>query len=158
MEVIIRKLAETDKPQMRGLIKEFWMDYNRGKLLSPEVKVFEKYKNFERTFETELDLYLQEITYVAEEEDKLVGYVVGRIKEEQDRTLDRLGSIDQFFVTEAKRNLGIGRQLLDTLVEDLKANKCIGLEIYAYASNKEVIEMYKRHGFNERTVGLVKKI
>jgi ribosomal protein S18 acetylase RimI-like enzyme len=158
MPLVIRKLEEKDKDQMRKLMKEFWMDYTRSEMLSPQLREYAELRDYEATIETELDWYLKEFSYVAEENGKLVGYIIGTIKEKKHRKLARSGYIEEFFVTEAKRKQGIGKQLFDTLVKDYKERSCDILEISAFAENKEAIDLYKRYGFLEREVSFVRKI
>ena len=154
----IRSLQISDEVQMLELMNEFWMDYNRGEILSVELKKFEALKDPHDTMKKELNKYNKWISFVAEEASKLVGYIVGDTDLKEHKVLGKQGYIEEFFVTESRRGEGIGSKLYEKLLEEFKKQNCKQLGIDAYVVNKNTIEYYKKLGFIERNIVMVKEI
>lgn len=154
----IRALEIADKEQMLGLMHEFWMKYNREGILTEELKKFEELKDAQDTMLKELNKYFKWLSFVAEEEDKLVGFIVGDTDPKEHKVLGKQGYIEEFFVTESRRGEGIGSKLFETLLTEFKKQDCKQLGIDAYVVNKDSINYYKKLGFIERSIVLVREI
>jgi len=81
IKVTIRKLKESDRDQLIQLLREFWLDYNRGEMLSKKLLKFEELGDLETRLNDEFLGYLGWITYVAEVDNEVTGFIVGHIKE-----------------------------------------------------------------------------
>ncbi len=156
--LIIRPLEIGDKEQMLRLMKEFWIDHNRGRVISDGLMKYEELKNASETMESEFQEYLNWIGFVAEDDNQLIGFIFGRIKEKAHKVIDKEGYVEEFFVTERMRGNGIGTKLFDKIIEEFKSKGCKSLGTDAYASNTKALEYYKKLGFNERIVQLVRDI
>lgn len=154
----IRPLEKSDKEQMLKLMKEFWIDYNRGRVISDGLKKFEELKNPLDTMKTEFEEYLNWIGFVAEENDEILGFIIGRIKDKDHKVIDKEGYVEEFFVTEQMRSKGIGRKLFDRMVEEFKSKGCKSIGTDAYATNTKALDYYKKLGFNDRIVQLIRDI
>jgi len=154
----IRPLQNSDKEQMLKLMKEFWIDYNRGREISDGLTKFEELKNPLDTMKTEFEEYLSWIGFVAEENNEIIGFAIGRIKEKDHKVIDREGYLEEFFVKEPMRGKGIGTKLFDRIVEEFKIKGCKSIGTDAYATNTKALDYYKKLGFNERVVQLIRDI
>jgi [ribosomal protein S18]-alanine N-acetyltransferase len=84
-------------------------------------------------------------TFVAEDENQIVGYVMARISGEEGEILD-------LAVRPDLRRRGIGRQLLLSVWNALGSEGVRELYLEVRESNRAAIELYRGHGF--RPVGL----
>jgi len=84
-------------------------------------------------------------TFVAEDENQIVGYVMARISGEEGEILD-------LAVRPELRRRGIGRQLLLSVWNALGSEGVRELYLEVRESNRAAIELYRGHGF--RPVGL----
>jgi len=98
------------------------------------------------------------IVYVAEEEGAVVGFVTGYIIRRNPQLLvERVGKVDNIFVSESCRGLGIGRSLLERLFSHYKDQRVKFIEISCDVENVQALQLYKRLGFQEQKVMLIKK-
>ncbi len=156
----IRKAEIKDRDQLLSLLYEFADYYITDKIFPNEFLPFVEYENKDELFVKIIDKYLTNndyIVYVAEENEKLVGYIVGLVKANSSRVLNKEGFIEDWFVSEELRDKGIGRQLFEALLSNFKQSKCNYLKVEAYASNKSVIDIYHKMGFIDSDLVLVKK-
>jgi len=83
--------------------------------------------------------------FLAEEEGRPVGFVTAWL----DGHFARIGDV---YVVEAGRMRGVGRQLVDTVVENLRARGATHLFVHA---NLNALDFYERLGFREESRHLV---
>lgn len=88
----------------------------------------------------------------------MVGFIVGKINDKSHKILNKQGYIEEFFVTESKRGKGIGSQLLNYLIKEFKVQGCNFLGVDAYVTNTKALEYYKKLGFQERIIEMVRVI
>ena len=92
---------------------------------------------------------------LAECDSQPVGYALGRIYKE-DETADngtgRMGLLDELFVNESVRGLGIGDQLIDETLEWLKEEGINRVKLHAYSWNTKAKKIYERKCFKEYAV------
>lgn len=159
--MIIRKATIQDKEQIVGLVTEFDEYFAKNHLFSPEILPFTVYKNKNSLFDQVVHGWLtnsQQFVFVAEDEEKVLGHIVGSIVNKNDRVVDKEGCIDEWFVTESARYNGVGRQLYDALLEEFKAQNCNHIGLKVYSANKETIDMYHRMGFLDLEITMVKPL
>lgn len=154
----IRSLEESDKDQMLRLMQEFWIDDRRGRMVSDDLTKFEEYKDPLDTMKTEFEKYLNWIGFVYEEHNEILGFVLGRIEDKNHKTIDKEGYIEEFFVTSRMRGKGIGTKLFDKIVMVFKNKGCKSLATDAYVSNTKALDYYRKMGFRERVVQLIRDI
>lgn len=128
-----------------------------------------EYKNFDNTlkvgwpFENEGKEYFEyminnEIVYVAQYKEKIVGYLAGSICEQISYVKETFGEIDNMYVAEKYRRLGIGTKLINKFKEYCKENKLQNIKVTASAGNSKAIQFYKRNGFGDYDITLKYKI
>lgn len=156
--VNIRLLQKSDDEQMLKLMHEFWMDYRRGRMIPDRLDRFEELIHPEETMVTELKQYHKWLSFVAEEDQKVVGFIVGKINDKSHKVLNKQGYIEEFFVTEGKRGKGIGTMLFNKIVEEFKKHNCNHLGTDGYVTNTKALEYYRKLGFQDRIIGMVRII
>lgn len=156
--MIIRKLNQTDKNQLLILMDEFWMKNQRGELLTGELKEIAALKDPQSQMKIELEQYFDWDTYVADEEGKLLGFVAGRVIIEEDRILDKVGIIEELFVTENARGMKLGIQLMEKILEILAEKNCEVYRTSAYINNTVALSLYRRFGFIDEAIELSRKV
>lgn len=101
--------------------------------------------------------------YLALENDNVVGLIMGIIpKYEEYDYLDykcpKRGIITELVVSKNIRSKGIGKQLMDTMEEYFKNEKCEYVLVDVFAYNDRAISFYSRQGYHDRMVTKIKKI
>jgi len=93
----------------------------------------------------------ESLGFVAEVDSQLAGFLIGRIDdwESVPPVIEprRIGIIDAVYVDERFRRQGIGRQLISTAVERMRASKAVAVETVYDAWNDAPSETWHRAGF-----------
>jgi ribosomal protein S18 acetylase RimI-like enzyme len=161
----IREFQKSDKPQIIELFFEF------GEYLK---KLDEKFlnliivpKNYGQRFYKSMLRDVKKSNgkiFIAEAEGKVAGFVagvifdVGKIKDEFDCKPHRMGRIKELFLNEKYRGNGTGKKLMDAMQSYFKENHCFKVNVEVFSPNANSLSFYKKYGFNERNVDLVKVI
>lgn len=159
--MIIRELKRSDTKQLRKLFEGLHIRFHRQKLMTKKFLAFVQYKNSHAKIKKDLSEIFAPKKYkvfIAEEKGKLIGYASGKIVEKPDYISDREGFIDELYVEEDYRGIGVGRKLYEKLVEYFRKEKCTHLSLNTYAINKKAIAIYKKWGFMEFDLNLRKLI
>lgn len=156
MNVTIRKARLDELPLVQEMNhKLFLWDFARDPALNtawPHQEVGRSY--FEKKISGETG-----VCFVAEREGELVGYVVGRIDKEIDKTDTLLRSeLENIYVEESARNSGVGKLLVNKLVAWCKGHGSENMLVTAYAGNVDAIEFYKKCGFESYALKLEKNL
>jgi ribosomal protein S18 acetylase RimI-like enzyme len=101
--------------------------------------------------------------FIAEIDDKQVGVIAGFITRQSKINLlsvvpTKLGVISDVYVDETVRGKRIGAQLIEMMEVYLKEEGCDSLWIDIVAFNTKAHAFYKKHGYSDREIGLLKKI
>lgn len=154
----IRRLQQEDAKQMHNLVKDFWTTTCRLEKLPVDIYKFEKLKSVDQTIEEERHKYMDWISFVAEEEDQLIGFIVGKVTEKPHKEMERIGYIEEFFVIEPNRSKGIGAQLFDKLISEFKKEGCTAVSTDSYVANTSAVKYYMKKGFIPRTTTFIRAI
>jgi len=157
MKIIIRKLRKEDKKEILLLKKEFSL-YNRKEMLSERISFFEALSDIDKFIEIEFEKALKSVSFVAESNGEIVGFIEGEVKQAKERVFDKIGYINEFFVTDEQRQKGIGKMLFNNLRDEFKHLGCRILKTSSYIDNKMSIKLYMKLGFIKETVSFVKEI
>lgn len=136
------------------------------KLFEKEYKEYDKLLNCNWTFSEEGTQYFKDkilqknnCSLVAVEKDKVVGYLVGGVtKGETYRNLPKMAELEDTFVLEEYRNLGIGTKLYEEFVKWCKSNGVKIITVQATAENNKAINFYRKNGFKDYTLVLEHKL
>ena len=100
--------------------------------------------------------------YLAKENDKVVGLIMGIIREpESDFDYcrpNKLGEVIELIVTKNIRSKGIGKTLLDKMEEYFKDNECKTINIDVFGYNDIGKSFYKKEHFHDRLITMSKEI
>ncbi len=96
--------------------------------------------------------------FVAEKKNKVIGMItshIGQRDDDQIYSVDKMGFIDQFCVHPTYRHQGIGRRLLDKLLEEMDRRNVLFVGVGVSYKNP-VIEFYQAHGFSAEGLWMVR--
>lgn len=162
MSIIIRDYQDSDRPALEKLFDDF-QDYLAA--LDPLDRLRRLPGYGEKYTEKILDGVKknQGHIFVAEDEGKVVGFITGIIKKQDDEgLLDTIptlaGEIYELYVSSDYRGENIGTQLMNKLEEYFKRKKCTLLEVGVFAPNVRTLGFYKNKGYQERMHYLIKKV
>jgi len=157
MEVNIRKAVESDKNIIIDYavkLSTFNRNNHNSQCKYDDYKSVIKsiQKNTEETFN---NINENIIILIAELEGNPVGYVLGRIFEENetsDNGTGRIGLLDELFVNDTARGFGLGQKLIDETIMWMKEKKIKRIKLHAYSWNNNAKRLYERNGFSEYAV------
>ena len=133
-------------------------------------KLFDlEYNNFDDTlkvgwpFEKEGKEYFEnmienEIVFVAQIEDNVVGYLAGSICEQINYVKESFAELDNMCLDEEYRRFGIGTLLMDEFKKYCKEKNMQNIKVTASATNNRAIQFYMKNGFEDYNVTLRYKI
>ena len=133
-------------------------------------KLFElEYVNFDDTLDIKWPLSENGSNYyknaisnsysiVAEVDDNVVGYFIGSFNTELDYNIIKQAELDNMYVEEKYRKLGIGKLLFKHFKEECKKKSITEIKVTASFKNRNAIEFYIKNGFEESEITLKQKI
>ena len=104
------------------------------------------------------DLIQNHYVIVAEDNNKVIGYLAGSINEKGSYTELQYGEIDNMLVKDEYRGYGIGKSLINNFKEYCKANGIENMKVMASYKNRNAVEFYHKNGFEEFEVTLTMKL
>ena len=104
------------------------------------------------------DLINNSYVIVAELDNNIVGYLAGTINEKGSYEEVQYGEINNMFIKDEYRGLGIGNSLINSFKDYCKSNNINNLKVTASFKNKDAIEFYKKNGFDEFDLTLTTRI
>lgn len=100
--------------------------------------------------------------YVLDVDGVVSGFVAGVIfdvgdePDEFDCKPHKMGRVIELFVAESYRGQGFGKKLLQKLEQYFKEKGCLKMNLEVFAPNTNAYQFYKKYGFIERNIDLVK--
>jgi GNAT superfamily N-acetyltransferase len=147
----IRRAAMRDRDALVAFHHALYVSY-REKLVPPDLRPLSAYRDFERALREDIEAMLRSSTsvvLVAEESGRAVGYATGHVEDDPRRELSRKGVVEDWFVEDDMRGRGIGKELLDTLLEIFREVGCTIAESTTWPSNALARHAHERAGFSE---------
>jgi ribosomal protein S18 acetylase RimI-like enzyme len=100
--------------------------------------------------------------YVAEDEDKIVGFIAGIVYEWSTEVLLeciplKSGRILELFVDSKHRRQGIGKMLIRKIEEYFRTSGCDVYRVEVFKPNTEAYQFYQGLGYQDRIVDMTKK-
>ena len=109
-------------------------------------------EHYSNSFFMELLLDSPETFVVAENNNKIIGYIMCRIEYGfsvlKKMSLARKGHVVSFAVLEEYRGKGIGKKLVEQSIEGMKIRKCNESYLEVRTDNIPAIKLYENLGFN----------
>lgn len=97
----------------------------------------------------------KQFIYVAEEDEKIVGFITGEILPKKEWYTVQLGTINNLYVLEDYRHKGIGKQLMQTMINSFKEKGIETFELYAFSNNVDALKFYEKLGFKKYNVQML---
>jgi ribosomal protein S18 acetylase RimI-like enzyme len=97
------------------------------------------------------NLILNNFVYVAEHDEKLVGYICGYICKKEPWYNVQFAELLNLYVEEKYRCIRIGTTLLNEFKNYCKSNNVTCMKLNTLYSNKNAINFYMHNGFNNYT-------
>ena len=104
------------------------------------------------------DLINNNYVIVAQLNNNIMGYLAGTINEKGSYEEVKYGEINNMFIKDECRGLGIGKLLINNFKDYCKTNRINNVKVTASFKNKNAIEFYKKNGFEEFDLTLTLKI
>lgn len=104
------------------------------------------------------DMIKNEIVFVAQIEDKIVGYLAGSICEQISYITETFAELDNMCIDDEYRRFGIGTLLMDKFKKYCKEKNMQNIKVTASAKNSRAIQFYMKNGFEDYNVTLKFKI
>ncbi len=104
------------------------------------------------------DLINNHYVIVALLDNSIVGYLAGSIEEKVSYVEVQYGEINNMLVNDEYRGYGIGKSLINNFKEYCKTKDISNIKVVASYKNKNVIEFYRKNGFEEFDITLTTKI
>ncbi|MBI4225644.1 GNAT family N-acetyltransferase [Candidatus Roizmanbacteria bacterium] len=101
--------------------------------------------------------------WLAEDEGKVIGFVIGAIWEESEKNKleigpHKLSEVLDIYLEDEYRRKGIGKTMLQMMEKYFKEKGCDSIWILVFAPNENAHNMYKKLGFVDREIGMLKEI
>ena len=150
----IRKAEVRDIPQIETLLYQVAKVHSdkRPDLFEPGQKKYTR---------EELTALLKDETrpiFVAEEEEKVLGYAFCIYQENHSNLLTNIKSlyIDDLCVLEGMRGKHIGRKLYEYALKIAKENGCYNVTLNVWACNEQAQRFYEKCGLQVQKIGMEK--
>ena len=104
------------------------------------------------------DMIKNEIVFVAQIEEKIVGYLAGSICESISYITESFAELDNMCIDDEYRKFGIGTLLMDEFKKYCKEKNMQNIKVTASAKNSRAIQFYMKNGFEDYNITLKYKI
>jgi len=105
------------------------------------------------------------VMLIAEDEGKPVGFVAGIIQREEEDPLERLSGADavtgrvlELVVESAQRGKSVGSELMLAMEQYFRTHGCELIRVNCFAPNTGAHAFYRKLGFGDRAVDLLKML
>ena len=143
----IRKIKKSDTSEIIEFLKSI-KKFNRLGLSESEAQ-----NNIEKMIFMNIENSNNSI-YVAEEEDKIIGFIGFHIIPYLILSGKTEGYISELFIREESRGKNIGGKLLDIVLKEAKEKDCTRLHLINFKDMESYKRgFYKKHGWEEREEG-----
>lgn len=162
MKITYREYKHEDKPFLLELSRKL---AQHSKQIDPlkrvmnlpgfvEIDVAEMLENVQK--------YKGKIWFV-QDGGNVIGYIIGAIWEQSDKNKLEigphiLGEVLDLYIDEKYRGQGIGTKMMQMMESYFKANNCDSMWIQVFAPNHPAHNLYKKYGFVDREIGMLKRI
>lgn len=152
--VIIRKATIKDLENIQNLNK---------KLFIREFEKYNKLLNIEWTFGEKgtkyfSDLIQNDFVYIAEGDNKFIGYLAGSIHNRNVCFTEQFAEIENMYIERDYRRVNIGTKLISKFKEYCEQNKVKYIKVSAWSENIEAIKFYEKNSFEDYEKTLICKL
>jgi GNAT superfamily N-acetyltransferase len=163
MPILLRPAREGDKNDFVELsvkLIQFNREHHSGECKSDD---FQKVLRALRVKAEQTFLHRNDdiLILMAEVEEKVCGYALGRIIREEpwvDNGTGSMGLFDELFLDESTRGLGLGQKMIDEVMSWFRQKGITRVKLHAYSWNSHAKKIYEQNGFTEYAVSYEKFI
>lgn len=144
--IVIRKAKDADISSLQGLTLALTeSDCPYDQLLSREWS----YNKEGETYVKEHIRGDRKVCFVAEYENKLVGYAAGEIKEINPERPVASSELHHLYISPSMRGQGVGGKLVAAFKEWSKEKGMKKIAVNVYTANVSAVKFYKKQGFQD---------
>jgi GNAT superfamily N-acetyltransferase len=159
-EVVIRRATQADRATVLHFHRELYIRF-RDQIAKPEVLPLFAYRDLESTLRDDVDGLLtapDSVVLLAEQTGVPIGYVSGHIELDARRLLQKKGVIEDWFVIPEARGTGVGKLLMNVIVERFRSEACDVVESGTWAFNNGARRAHAKAGFTEIEIKFRKRL
>ncbi len=158
MNIKIRKAKLADKESLIQLYREFDAFLNT-QIRTNQQQEEEQYSDYEASVDEDSNAaIMQNTTFVAITDKKVVGYISGSIKNREYKKYDKIGHIADLFITKSYQHSGIGKRLVDAISVEFKEADCNLIQLNCLKNNPIARAAYEHWGFRADSIRYQKVI
>jgi ribosomal protein S18 acetylase RimI-like enzyme len=144
--ITIRKATISDLEAILALNKKLF-EYEAG--ITEEFNQEWTYSEAGKAFFKERLENENAFALIAQEDNKIAGYMLVFIRNTAFRKRNPLAEIEHIFIEEEMREKGVGTMLMEETKKILRDKKVPRLKVQSLSSNINAVNFYKDMGFNE---------
>lgn len=157
MKITIRKAKLDDVKDMQNFMFHLMTDELKNYMPTNKV-TWAQSKKCQQYFINRVRK-VNEFAIIAEYNGEKIGYLSGYVhKTLFYRTEPKFGVLGDMFVLEEHRNKKIGTKLINEFKKWTKSKGAKVMRVESYAANKKALKFYRRHGFEDSSTILERKI
>lgn len=155
--VSYKKEYKEDLRKMKVTFQKYAIDIDSWKVIMLDKEYKEKAVN-------ELLKHIKEKKgriFIAKYNNKIAGYIAGHVvpyKKRLGAHRCKNGYIEELFIYEKYRRMGVGENLLVEMEKFFRDKKCDTLDLHAMAMNEKALKFYKKQGLENRSLFLSKAL
>lgn len=139
MEIKITKCSNNEVEEANIMLNELIVDEKKyDKNINSDFVVknyYERYLNDENT-----------CLLIAKQENKIIGYVFGYVREDKDLVLNKVCVLDALFVKKNYRNQGVAKKLINSFKSWGIKKEARYVELKVWKDNDLALNLYKNSG------------
>lgn len=159
-KVTIRRATRADRSTLLELHRALYVTH-RDRIVPDDRLPLIAYRNFDAVLREDVESMLSNpdvVFLVAEIAGAIVGYVTGHVENDARRVLPKKGVIEDWYVSEATRGLGVGKTLLATAENIFRQVGCQVIESATWPTNDGARRAHEALGFQEIQIVYRKRI
>jgi GNAT superfamily N-acetyltransferase len=150
-QLVIRRATRADRSAVLQFHRELYIRF-RDQITDPEVLPLFAYRDLDSTLRDDVDGLLSgndSLVLLAEKNGTPIGYITGHVEIDRRRVLVKKGVIEDWFVVADDRGRGVGKLLLETIIQRFRQAGCEVVESGTWAFNEHARKAHKQAGFQE---------
>lgn len=158
--VTIRRAGLADRSLVLHFHRALYVTH-REAIVPPELEELHAYRDIEAALRDDVESLLRtagSTVLIAERDGVPVGYASGHVEDDPRRVLSRKGVVEDWYVEPDARGEGIGRALLEALLDAFRAAGCQLVESMTWATNEGARAAHRAFGFREVQVRMRRKL
>jgi RimJ/RimL family protein N-acetyltransferase len=151
MSITLRRAELADRETIQRFHRALYLEH-RSALMPEGLEILYAYRDFENVLREDVDAMLRNpgtTILVADEGERLLGYVSGVVEHDPRRVLSRKGILGDWFVEPDARGLGVGRRLVHGLFAHFRTLGCSVVETSTWPFNTGTRAAMGKLGFSE---------